>query len=98
MKTYSGSSLLEADTLYNLGNSLYRLGEKEENQKRIQFWKEAIGNYTKSLALRTDIQTEENLAFVKEKIKQEEKKQEENKKEEQKTGSGSKQNSEKNTE
>lgn len=79
LKTYSGSSLLEADTLYNLGNSLYRLGEKEENQKRIQFWKEAIGNYTKSLALRSDMQTEENLAFVKEKLQQEERKQKENK-------------------
>ena len=98
LQTYSGSNLLKADTLYNLGNTLYRLGEKEEDQKRIKLWQESIGNYTKSLALRTDIQTEENLAFVKEKLKQEEKKQEENKKEEQKTGPGSKQNSEKNTE
>ena len=99
LKTYSGSHLLEADTLYNLGNTFYRLGEKEKNQKRVKIWKESIGNYTKSLALRTDAQTEENLAFVKEKLQQEERKQEEDKKKEQenKTSSGS-ENQQKQTE
>jgi tetratricopeptide (TPR) repeat protein len=91
LKTHSSSPLLEADILYNLGNTFYRLGEKEKDSGRIKFWEEAIGSYTKSLSLRTDSQTEENLAFVKEKLQQEQKKQEEKKKQEQeaKTASGS---------
>lgn len=62
--------------------------------ERIQLWRESIGSYTKSLSLRTDKETEENLAFVKEQLQQEEKeqkqkKEEEKKKEqEEKTGSG----------
>lgn len=77
----SGSTLQEADILYNLGNTLYRLGEQEKDKKKMTFWKEAIGNYTKSLSLRTDQETEENLAFVKEKLQEEQKAQEKTKKE-----------------
>lgn len=86
--------LLEADLLYNLGNTLYRLGEKAQGTEKIKLWQESAGSYTKSLSIRTDPETEENLAFVEEKLKKEkdeqQKKQEEQKKKdtEEKTGSG----------
>lgn len=95
----SGSTLSEADILYNLGNALYRLGEKEKNEERLRFWKESIGSYARSLSIRTDRETEENLAFVrskfekemkeqeKKKEKKEEKKEEEKKEEEKETAS-----------
>ena len=94
LKNLSGSTSLEADTLYNLWNTLYRLGEQEQGSKRIELWKESIGDYTKSLSIRIDKQTEENLAFVKEKLAKEEKeqqqkKQEQEKEQEQKNWSGS---------
>lgn len=76
LKTHSWSTLLEADILYNLGNVLYRLGEEKKDVEKIKYWKEAIGSYTKSLALRIDKDTEENLTFVKKKLQQEEKRQE----------------------
>lgn len=81
LQGFSGSILLEADMLYNLGNTYYRLGEQVKDAERIRLWKEAIGNYTKSLSKRIDQDTEENLAFVQEKLKKEE--QEQQKKEEQ---------------
>lgn len=89
LDTGSGSTLLKADTLYNLGNTLYRLGEKERDAARVKLWEESIGNYTKSLSIRTDKETEENLAFVQEKLKKEKKEREEQKKreEDQKTQS-----------
>lgn len=80
--SHSGSIFLKADTLYNLGNTLYRLGEKEKDGARITLWEESIGNYTESLSIRTDKETEENLAFVREKLKIEREKQEEKKKQE----------------
>lgn len=79
------STRQEADTLYNLGNTLYRLGEQEQDEKRIEFWRESIGKYTKSLSIRIDQETEENLAFVQEKLRKEEKEQEEKKKQEEET-------------
>lgn len=87
------NTLLPADIFYNLGNTLYRLGEKTKENERIQFWKKAIESYKKSLSIRTDKETEKNLAFVEEKLQAEEKEQEqkrkeEQKKEENKTGSG----------
>jgi len=90
LRNPSGNTLLSADTLYNLGNTFYRLGELEQNEKRIYFWEKSIGSYTKSLAIRTDSETEENLAFVKEKLQKEKIEQEQKKKEEEeeKTGSG----------
>lgn len=88
-----GNTLLPADIFYNLGNTLYRLGEKTKENERIQFWKKAIESYKKSLSIRTDKETEKNLTFVEEKLQAEEKEQEqkrreEQKKEENKTGSG----------
>lgn len=80
LKDHSWSILLEADVLYNLGNTLYRLGEKTKDDERIKLWKESIGNYTKSLSLRIDQDTEENLAFVKERLGKEMKEQEDKKK------------------
>ncbi|EKD30359.1 MAG: hypothetical protein ACD_78C00078G0001, partial [uncultured bacterium (gcode 4)] len=93
LKDLSGSTLLKADTLYNLGNTLYKLGQWEKDIERLRLWGESVGNYTKSLSIRTDRETEENLAFVREQIQQEEKeqkqkKEEEKKEQEEKTGSG----------
>jgi hypothetical protein len=90
LDAYSGSILLKADILYNLGNTLYRLGEKETGTKRMEFWKESIGSYIQSLSFRTDKETEENLAFVKEKL-QEEQEKDKKKDEKQETDSGSNQ-------
>lgn len=93
LKNHSGGTLLEADTLYNLGNTLYRLGQWEKDTERIKLWKESVDSYTKSLALRGDTATEENLTFVKEKLqkegKEQEKKKEEQQKKEQEEKSGS---------
>lgn len=91
LKDRSWSTLIEADILYNLGNTLYQLGEREKGEERIKFWKESIGSYTKSLSIRTDKETEENLTFVKEKLKKEEMEQQEQKKRDtsEKSGSGS---------
>jgi len=87
LRNSSGNTLLSADILYNLGNTFYRLGELEQNEKRIHLWEKSIGSYTKSLAIRTDSETEENLAFVKEKLQKEKREQEEEKKEDEKIGS-----------
>lgn len=46
----------------------------------MKLWEESVGDYTKSLSIRIDKQTEENLVFVQEKLKQEKKKQEEERK------------------
>lgn len=95
VNTDSGGTLQDADILYNLGNTFYRLGEEEkETSKKVQLWTESVGSYTKSLSIRTDQMTEENLAFVKEKLSKEQEKQkkeeeEKKKQDEQKTGSGS---------
>lgn len=81
LKNHTGSTLIEADVLYNLWNTLYRLGEKASGDEQIKLWKESVGSYTKSLTIRIDKDTEENLAFVKEKLEKEVKKQAEQKKE-----------------
>lgn len=73
---FSGSSLLKADIFYNLGNTYYRQGEQAQNTERIRLWQQSIANYTKSLTLRIDTDTEENLAFVREKLQKEEVKKE----------------------
>jgi hypothetical protein len=49
----------------------------------MEFWKKSIESYTKSLSLRADKETEENLAFVKEKLQKEEENQAQKKLEEQ---------------
>ena len=41
----------------------------------MRLWTEAIGAYTKSLSIRLDQQTEENLGFVKQKLTEEGQKQ-----------------------
>lgn len=78
LKKYSGSLLLKSDLLYNIGNTYYRLGEQQKDQEKIKLWQESIKNYTDSLSLRDDIQTEKNLIFVKNKLEEVIKKQEEN--------------------
>jgi len=90
LKNLSGSTLLEADTLYNLGNTLYRLGGKEKDAERLKLWQESAGSYTKSLSIRTDKDTEENLAFVQEKLKKEKKEQEQKREEQKKKDSDAK--------
>lgn len=90
LKNLSGSTLLEADTLYNLGNTLYRLGEQEKNAERLKLWQESVGSYAKSLSIRTDKDTEENLDFVKEKLEKEKKEQEQKQEEQKKQDSDAK--------
>ncbi len=83
LRNLSGSTLLEADALYNLGNTLYKLGEEQKDaDERVRLWTQAIGSYTKSLSIRVDTETEENLAFVKEKLTKEGQKQAEKNKQE----------------
>lgn len=94
LSEHSWSTRLEADTLYNRGNALYRLGQSEKDWEKIKLWNESIDSYTKSLSLRKDPETEENLSFVQEELKKETKEQEKKKKEqkkkdaEEKSGSG----------
>jgi hypothetical protein len=80
----SWSSLLYADILYNKGNTLYRLGEKEKDIEKIKFWKESIATYIESLSIRSDRDTEDNLAFVKDKLQKIEKEKGQEKQEKQK--------------
>ena len=62
---------------HNIWNWFYRIWEEEKDSiKKIKFWKEAIKHYLKALEIKFDEETNKNLEFVQEKIKQEEKKQE----------------------
>lgn len=76
LESGSGSTLLGADMLYNMGNALYRMSEQKEKDERTELWKKAAGAYAKSLSLRMDRDTEENLAFVNKKLQEEEKQKE----------------------
>lgn len=60
----SKSSGIQRDAFYNLGNSLYRMGEKEDGESRIRYWKESIFSYKKSLVIEDRSMVRENLAYV----------------------------------
>jgi Ca-activated chloride channel family protein len=57
---------------YNLGNTLYRLGEPDADPKKKQErWEQSIANYSRALRLNTnDLDARNNLAFVKKKLEQ----------------------------
>ncbi len=67
-------------TYYNLGNTLYRLGQAlQDPDKKKKLWQDAIKNYNLALPLNTnDFEARDNLAYVKqqlEELKQQQKQQ-----------------------
>jgi Ca-activated chloride channel family protein len=74
---------------YNLGNTLYRLGEPATDpQKRQERWEQSIANYSRALSLAqqlhtNDLDAKNNLDFVKKKLeelKQQQQQQQKNQK------------------
>ena len=57
---------------YNLGNTLYRMGEPASDpQKKQERWEQSIANYSRALQLDTnDLDAKSNLAFVKRKLEE----------------------------
>ena len=57
---------------YNLGNTLYHLGEPADDPKKKQErWEQSIANYSRALQLDTnDLDAKNNLAFVKRKLEE----------------------------
>jgi Ca-activated chloride channel family protein len=78
----------QEDAYYNLGDTLYRTGQKAEQSKpeeTIQSWEQAVKTYDAALQLRADdIDAKYNRDFVKRKLEELKKKQEQKKKDEQK--------------
>lgn len=83
--TAPNSTDAQSRAYYNLGNSLYRLGQsKEENSpdEAIKDWKKAVESYDGALKLNPkDENAKFNKGFVEQKLKELEKKQEEKKSE-----------------
>jgi Ca-activated chloride channel family protein len=77
---------------YNLGNTLYRLGEPEADPKKKQEqWEQATTNYSRALRLNTnDLDAKNNLAYVRQKL--EELKQQQQQQQQQKNQSNDKKN------
>jgi Ca-activated chloride channel homolog len=78
----------QEDAYYNLGDTLYRSGQKTEKSKpeeTIQSWEQAVKTYDAALQLRADdTDAKYNRDFVKRKLEELKKKQEQKKKDEQK--------------
>jgi len=57
---------------YNLGNTLFRLGEPDTDPKKKQErWEQSIANYSRALRLDTnDLDAKNNLAYVKKKLEE----------------------------
>jgi Ca-activated chloride channel family protein len=72
-------------TYYNLGNTLYRMGEPlPDPDKKKELWQQAITNYSRAIHLNTnDMDARNNLAFVKQELeelkKQQQQQQQKNK-------------------
>jgi Ca-activated chloride channel homolog len=68
-------------TYYNLGNTLYRMGEPlREPDKKKELWQEAITNYSLAVRLNTnDLDAKNNLAFVKQQLEELNKQQDKDK-------------------
>jgi len=62
---------------YNLGNTYYRLGEQEEDDKmKISSWQKAVELYKKDLEINSnDIEAQENIDFIEGKIKEKQQEQ-----------------------
>ncbi len=57
------------DILYGLGNTQYRIGENLSKDAQTETWLSALQNYKQALAVYgEDAQTEENIAFLEEKL------------------------------
>ncbi len=69
-------------TYYNLGNTLYRMGEPlPDPDKKKELWQQAITNYGRAVRLNTnDIDARNNLAYVKQKLEQLQKQQQQQQK------------------
>jgi Ca-activated chloride channel homolog len=78
----------QEDAYYNLGDTLYRTGQKTEQsqpQQTIQSWEQAVKTYDAALQLRgNDADAKYNRDFVKKKLEELKKKQEQQKKDQQK--------------
>jgi Ca-activated chloride channel family protein len=78
----------QEDAYYNLGDTLYRTGQKTEQsqpQQTIQSWEQAVKTYEAALQLRAnDADAKYNRDFVKQKLEELKKKQEQQKKDQQK--------------
>jgi Ca-activated chloride channel family protein len=78
----------QEDAFYNLGDTLYRTGQKTEQsepKQTIQSWEQAVKTYDAALQLRTnDVDAKFNRDFVKQKLEELKKKQEQQKKDQQK--------------
>ena len=69
-------------TYYNLGNTLYRLGEPlPDPDKKKELWQDAIKNYIRAVRLNTnDLDARDNLAYVKQQLEELKQQQEQQKK------------------
>jgi Ca-activated chloride channel family protein len=78
----------QVDAYYNLGDTLYRTGQKTEQsqpQQTIQSWEQSVKTYDAALQLRAnDADAKYNRDFVKHKLDELKKKQEQQKKDQQK--------------
>ena len=78
----------QEDAYYNLGDTLYRSGQKTEQsqpQQTIQNWEQAVKTYEAALQLRAnDADAKYNRDFVKQKLEELKKKQEQQKNDQQK--------------
>jgi Ca-activated chloride channel family protein len=59
-------------TYYNLGNTLYRMGEPlPDPDKKKELWQQAITNYSRAVHLNTnDVDARNNLAYVKQQLEE----------------------------
>jgi Ca-activated chloride channel family protein len=76
---------LQQKAYYNLGNTLYQMGEKAETDKKKEAWEQAVHNYENALKLNDkDVDAKHNLQFVRKMIeelkKQEQQQQKDDKK------------------
>jgi len=67
-------------TCFNLGNTLFHLGEQDADpQKKQERWEQSIANYSRALRLNTnDLDAQNNLAYVKKKLEQLKQQQQQN--------------------
>jgi Ca-activated chloride channel family protein len=71
----------QQQTYFNLGNTLYRLGEPlSDMEKKQDLWKQAITNFARAISLNTnDLDARNNLGFVKQRLEELKKQQEQDK-------------------
>lgn len=87
-RALSSSNLqMQQKAYYNLGNTQYRLGqqtEKDDHQKTIELWQQAVQSYESALKLNPkDEDAKFNLEFVKKKLQQQQQQQQNQKNQQQ---------------